>query len=58
MTDIEIANSVKPAKIKNIAKALGLSTRSLITYGDYKAKINLKKSTKETKKKLVLVTAK
>ena len=57
MTDIEIANSVKPAKIKNIAKALGLSTRSLITYGDYKAKINLKKSTKETKKKLVLVTA-
>ena len=57
MTDIEIANSVKPAKIKNIAKALGISTRSLITYGDYKAKIDLKKSTKETKKKLVLVTA-
>ena len=57
MTDIEIANSVKPAKIKNIAKALGISTRSLITYGDHKAKIDLKKSTKETKKKLVLVTA-
>ena len=57
MTDIEIANSVKPAKIKNIAKALGISTRSLITYGDYKAKIDLKKPTKETKKKLVLVTA-
>lgn len=58
MTDIEIANSVKPAKIKIIAKKLGLNTRNLITYGDYKAKIDAKKiKTTGTKEKLVLVTA-
>ena len=57
MTDIEIANSVKPAKITKIAKALGISSRSMTLYGDYKAKLNLKKFNKQTKQKLVLVTA-
>ena len=42
MTDIEIANSIKPQKIKNVAKNLGLKPREIITYGDYKAKINKK----------------
>ena len=55
MTDIEIAESVKPIKIKNIAKKLGLKARDLILYGDYKAKIT-KKAT-DTTNKLVLVTA-
>ena len=55
MTDIEIANSVKPEKIKNIAKKLGLKSRELVLYGDYKAKI--RKNTKDNNNKLVLVTA-
>lgn len=55
MTDIEIAEKVKPLKIKQVAKNLGLKPREIITYGDYKAKINKKPI--ENKNKLVLVTA-
>ena len=56
MTDIEIAESVKPQKIKNIAKSLGIRGSQLITYGDYKAKVNRKIDIREDSK-LVLVTA-
>lgn len=56
MTDIEIAESVKPEKIRIIAKKLGLTQRSLIQYGDYKAKIN-KKINGNKDNKLILVTA-
>ena len=56
MTDIEIAESVKPQKIKNIAKKLGIRGSQLITYGDYKAKVNRKIAIREDSK-LVLVTA-
>lgn len=56
MTDIEIAESVKPQKIKNVAKKLGITSRSLIMYGDYKAKVNIKYKAREDSK-LVLVTA-
>lgn len=56
MTDIEIARSVKPKKITQIAKELGVFAKNLILYGNYKAKIN--KPPKSTKQgKLVLVTA-
>ena len=55
MTDIEIANSVRPQKIKNIAKNLGLKPSEIITYGNYKAKINKKQC--RSIGKLVLVTA-
>ncbi|MBE5757977.1 MAG: formate--tetrahydrofolate ligase [Clostridiales bacterium] len=55
MTDIEIANSVKPKKIREIAKKLGLKNKDIIPYGDYKCKINKKSG--EKKGKLVLVTA-
>lgn len=56
MTDIEIAESVKPKKIKIVAKELGIKSNQLINYGDYKAKIN-KKLTPRDDSKLVLVTA-
>lgn len=55
MTDIEIAESIKPKKIKEVAKLIGLKSKDLILYGDYKAKIN--KKIKPTDNKLVLVTA-
>lgn len=55
MTDIEIAESIKPKKIKDIAKSLGLKSKDLVLYGDYKAKVK-KKPTPSTNK-LVLVTA-
>lgn len=55
MTDIEIAESIKPKKIKEVAKSIGLKPKDLILYGDYKAKIN-KKITPNSNK-LVLVTA-
>ena len=55
MTDIEIAESIKPVKIRNIAKKLGLKEREIELYGNYKAKIN--KKIKDTVNKLVLVTA-
>ena len=56
MTDIEIAHSVKPLKIKEVAKKLNLKSKDLIPYGDYKCKIK-KKITDDKKGKLVLVTA-
>ena len=55
MTDIEIARSVKPQKIVDIAKKLGVSKNNLELYGNYKAKISLSYGKK--KGKLILVTA-
>jgi len=55
MTDIEIAESVKPIKIRKLAKKLGLKPSEIICYGDDKCKI--KKKYKETNNKLILVTA-
>lgn len=57
MTDIEIANSVKPEKIKNIAKKLGLTARDIFLYGDTKAKVTKKTTKAREDSKLVLVTA-
>ena len=38
-SDIEIAQSVTPAPIEEIAASLGLSRREIELYGDYKAKV-------------------
>lgn len=56
MTDIEIAESIKPKKIKDIAKELGIKSSELINYGQYKAKVDKKIKPREDSK-LVLVTA-
>ena len=55
MTDIEIANSVKPKKILSIAKKIGLTAKDLELHGDYMAKI--KQVNQKKNGKLVLVTA-
>ncbi|MDP8211551.1 MAG: formate--tetrahydrofolate ligase, partial [Candidatus Stygibacter australis] len=60
LSDLEIAGSIKPLKIDEIAAILGLSSDDLEHYGDYKAKLKLT-SLEEIKKKpmgkLVLVSA-
>lgn len=56
MTDIEIANSVTPTRIVEVAKKIGLNEDDLILYGKYKAKIDKKLDGKKTGK-LILVTA-
>ena len=55
MTDIEIANSVKPRNIKEIADKIGIPENNLELYGNNKAKINDFNLT--PKGKLILVTA-
>lgn len=57
MTDIEIANSIKPQKITKIAKKLGFKPREYSLYGDNIAKINTKNFAPREDSKLVLVTA-
>jgi len=58
-TDIEIAQSVKPYKIKKIAKKLGVSSEDIDPYGKYKAKLPLYLIDEEKIKEnhLILVTA-
>lgn len=56
MTDIEIANSVKPRPIAEIASELGLDVDEIELYGKYKCKIEPKKTGKTTDN-LILVTA-
>lgn len=56
MTDIEIARSIKPKKITDIAKKLGVRKSHLSLYGNYKAKIT-KLPAENINGKLVLVTA-
>ncbi len=59
MTDIEIAQSVKPNHIKNIANKINISEDDLELYGKYKAKLPLHLINEERIKssKLILVTA-
>ncbi len=56
MTDIEIANSVQPKKIDQIAADLGIKAEDLYRYGDYKAKVTTTPQANPNTK-LVLVTA-
>lgn len=59
LTDIEIAQSIKPEKITSIAEKAGIDDKYLELYGNYKAKIDLSimKEDFGKKGKLVLVTA-
>ncbi|HRX14023.1 MAG TPA: formate--tetrahydrofolate ligase [Eubacteriales bacterium] len=55
LTDIEIADSVTPRPIAEIAQKLGVPTEKLEPYGFYKAKINVNEL--NPKGNLILVTA-
>ena len=55
MDDIEISRKSKKLPITEVAKKIGLSSKDLILYGDYKAKIT--KPYGKAKGKLILVTA-
>lgn len=59
MTDIEIAQSIKPTHIKKIAEKINISEEDLELYGKYKAKLPLHLIDEEKIKssKLILVTA-
>lgn len=58
LTDIEIAQSVTPKPILQIAEKLGLTEDNIDYYGKYKAKIDINAiKDKEHKGKLILVTA-
>lgn len=57
MTDIEIARSVTPKKILDVAKKIGLDADTLELYGNYKAKVDAEKISSDKKGRLVLVTA-
>lgn len=58
-SDIEIAQSVKPQDIREIAKKIGISDSDLTLYGYNKAKVSLSIKDDKTRKdgKLILVTA-
>jgi formate--tetrahydrofolate ligase len=56
-TDIEIAQSVKPRPIVDVAKDLGLAADDLELYGKYKAKVPIEICSRPAKGRLVLVTA-
>lgn len=56
-SDIEIAQSAKPKHISEIAAKAGLTEGEIEYYGKYKAKIELSVAKRESKGKLVLVTA-
>ncbi|MCK5210346.1 MAG: formate--tetrahydrofolate ligase, partial [Cyclobacteriaceae bacterium] len=59
MTDIEIAQSVSPKHIREVASIIGISEEVLEFYGKYKAKIPLSNNDeqKADKSNLILVTA-
>ena len=59
LTDIQIAQSIKPKKILEIAKLANIDEEYLELYGNYKAKVDLSLMKKQDQKqgKLILVTA-
>jgi len=59
MTDIQIAQSITPKHITEIAKKAGIDSKYVSQYGNYKAKIDLSimKETDKKDGKLILVTA-
>jgi formate--tetrahydrofolate ligase len=56
-SDIEIATSVKPRPIVDVAKDLGLTADDIELYGRYKAKLPIELSSRPARGRLVLVTA-
>lgn len=59
MNDIEIAQSITPKPIQEIAEKVGIDQKYVSLYGKYKAKIDLSvlKDSQRTNGKLILVTA-
>jgi formate--tetrahydrofolate ligase len=57
LSDIEIAQSVTPRPITDVAADIGLSADDIDQYGKFKAKLPLEVSQRPAKGKLVLVTA-
>ena len=57
LSDIAIAQSVKPRNIVDVAADVGLSADDIDQYGKFKAKLSLDISQKQPKGRLVLVTA-
>lgn len=58
LSDIEIAQSAKLKKIRDVAREIGISEDQLEEYGPYKAKLDLGAIQSDLKqKKLILVTA-
>ncbi|MBP5243072.1 MAG: formate--tetrahydrofolate ligase, partial [Clostridia bacterium] len=55
LSDIEIAESVTPRDIREVAAELGLKEDDLELYGKYKAKINVQSNRRNAK--MILVTA-
>ena len=56
-SDIEIANSVKPRPIVDVARDVGLAADDIEPYGRFKAKLPLDVASQPAKGRLVLVTA-
>ncbi|HYT65354.1 MAG TPA: formate--tetrahydrofolate ligase [Vicinamibacterales bacterium] len=56
-SDIEIANSVRPRRIVDVANDLGLTADDIEQYGKHKAKLPLEISSQPARGRLVLVTA-
>ena len=56
-SDIEIATSVKPRPIVDVAGDIGLTADDLELYGKYKAKLPLELTQRPARGRLVLVTA-
>jgi formate--tetrahydrofolate ligase len=56
-TDIEIAQSVKPRPIVDVARDLGLEADDLELYGSFKAKMSVDVASRPVRGRLVLVTA-
>ena len=56
-TDIEIAQSVKPRPIVDVARDLGLEADDLELYGRFKAKLSVDLASRPVRGRLVLVTA-
>jgi formate--tetrahydrofolate ligase len=56
-SDIEIANSVTPRPIVDVARDLGLSADDIEPYGKHKAKLPLDAASQPARGRLVLVTA-
>ena len=56
-SDIEIATSVKPRPIVEVAKDIGLGAEDIEQYGKFKAKLPLEVTQRPARGRLVLVTA-
>lgn len=57
LTDIEIAHTISPLKIEEVADKLEIRKEDLEFYGNYKAKIDVNKVKFNKEGKLILVTA-